>query len=91
MLANVGKEKTMAVAGAWYKYFHGFPWDLNTRKKRLSSALFFLLSWYYSLLLFRTKPHFSERDIMVRLQSVINHRRQKYLTLVYSHESLQQQ
>ena len=61
------------------------------KEERLSAALFFLLSWYYSLLLFRTKPHFSERDIMVRLQSVINHRRQKYLTLVYLHESLQQQ
>ena len=63
----------------------------HKEEERLSAALFFLLSWYYSLLLFRTKPHFSERDIMVWLQSVINHWRQKYLTLVYLHESLQQQ
>ena len=70
--------------------FSWLPMGPEHKEERLS-ALFFLLSWY-SLLLFRTKPHFSEgRDIMVLLQSVINHQRQKYLTLVYLHESLQQQ
>ena len=66
MLANVGKEKTMAVGGCLVQIFSWLPMGPEHKEEeRLSAALFFLLSWYYSLLLFRTKPHFSERDIMV--------------------------